>query len=117
MAYVSSCGNIQLNRGDSLDLNISVNLGSNIEPSIYTLQEDDAVYFGIMEPNYPFECAIVKKRITAEQQDDKGNIVVHLTPDDTLCLIPGKYYYQVKLAAAPDRVVTIIDKSQFFILE
>ena len=117
MAYVSNSGNIELNRGDSLGLDILVNIGTTLEKNIYKLTENDAVYFGLMEPNQPFECAIVKKKLSLNDQNEKGVMTLRLVPDDTLCLLPGKYFYQVKLAIHPDTVITLIDKSQFFILE
>lgn len=117
MAYVSSSGVVELNRGDSTTLNILVDLGTRIESNVYRMTETDCVYFGLMEVNQPFEFAILKKKITADKQDDKGIVKIQLEPEDTLCLLPGKYYYQVKLAIQPNTVHTIIDKTQFFILE
>lgn len=117
MAYVSSNGRVEMNRGDSLTLCLPLNIGTNIEPNKYKMTEEDAVYFGIMEPNQPFECALIKKKLTVVDQDDSGNILINLCPDDTVCVLPGKYYYQVKLVIHPDRVITIVDKTHFFILE
>lgn len=117
MAYVSQTGVVELNRGDSVTLDVLVNLGTRIEPNIYIMQENDCVYFGLMEVNQPFEFAILKKKITSDRQTDNGAVQIELDPDDTLCLLPGKYYYQVKLAIQPNTVHTIIDKAQFFILE
>ena len=117
MSYVSNSGVVELNRGDSATLDILVNLGTRIEPRIYKMQENDCVYFGLMEVNQPFEFAVLKKKLTADKQNEKGIVKIEFNPDDTLCLLPGKYYYQVKLAIQPNTVHTIIDKTQFFILE
>ena len=117
MSYVSSTGIVELNRGDSLALNVLVNLGTRIEPHVYKMTDSDCVYFGLMEVNQPFEFALVKKKLTADKQNDAGAVTIELSPDDTLCLLPGKYYYQIKLAVQPNTVHTLVDKTQFFILE
>lgn len=117
MSRISSAGIIELNRGDSLTFKVLVNTGTNLEPCVHQLNDLDSVYFALMEPNQCFECAILKKKLTQENQDESGNILVTLRPDDTVCLLPGRYYYQLKLAIHPESVVTIVDKTQFFILE
>lgn len=117
MSRISSAGIIELNRGDSLTFKVLANVGTNLEPCVHKLSDLDSVYFALMEPNQCFECAVLKKKLTQVNQDESGNILITLKPDDTVCLLPGRYYYQIKLAIYPEDVVTLVDKTQFFILE
>ena len=91
----------------------------------YELQETDVIYLGVMEPNQPFENAIIRKKFTADDLYG-GDIFIRFWPEDTLHVLPGKYYYQVKLqtkAIDPKTrkeridVETVIDKTLFYIQE
>ena len=117
MRSISGNGTIELTRGDSFQFPIWINVGTNIKPDTYFMNEDDFIYFGLMEPHQNFEHAILRKKLTSADQDASGNIVVSLKPQDTVCLLPGKYYYQVKLQQGAADVITLVDKTQFFILE
>ena len=123
MFHVTYNGIITINRGDSFVATMALTAGSEINPVVYEMTPDSFVYFGLMEPNQPFEDAIVKKKYTINDLDENGNVVIKFKPSDTQCLLPGRYYYQVKLQVCnPDNyedyeVHTIIDKTQFFILE
>lgn len=119
---------IKMNRGDSHDFVLTIMANEEcIKDDVYKLIENDKVYFGLMEPNMPFECSILKKVWTAEDQDELGNIVIKLEPKETEFLVPGLYYYAVKLEmnhSDPDdntknvyKVVTIINKTKFIIFE
>ena len=75
-----------------------------------------------MEPNQPFETAIVRKKFTNKDLDDNGNVKVRFWPEDTQLLLPGKYYYQVKLKSidretGKEDIETIVDKTLFYIKE
>ena len=76
-----------------------------------------------MEPNQPFECALVKKKYTKEtvRHDQCGNILIKIESEDTVALIPGKYYYQIKLRKYTEYddydVITVIDKTEFWVQE
>lgn len=117
MSMIYNSGNVVLNRGDSLSMAIQLNIGTKLEPIIHKLTEHDAVYFGLMEPNQPFECALLKKKLTVENLDSRGNVQLNIRPRDTQCLLPGKYFYQIKLCINNEEVYTIVDKTQFFITE
>lgn len=87
---------IVLNRGDSYSFNLTI-VDENSESGIYNLEGDDTVYLGIMDPNQPFELALVKKKYTVEDLDDAGNLLIEILPEDTIDLFPGIYYYSIKL--------------------
>jgi hypothetical protein len=102
---------IVLNRGDTYEFDLTIDDG-------YRLQEDDTVYMGIMDPHHPFEAALVKKRFTADEMDDSGKIHIVIEPEDTVDLLPGTYYYAVKLHlqhGEVDKVRTLINKTKLFL--
>lgn len=116
---------ITLNRGDSYPLTLSID-DPNSPTGYYTLKDDDAVYFGVMDPHQLFENALIRKKFTAEDMDEAGNLSIVINPDDTIDLYPGIYYYAVKLhKSSPanqetgedeiDEVLTIINKTKFII--
>lgn len=134
MFNIAFNGIITVNRGDSFKFPLTINFGSSLEPATYGLQKHDKVYFAVMEPNQPFEAALIKKVFTSDDCKN-GCVEISFRPQDTECVLPGKYYYQIKLQRfhqlldldgnpIPDQwdlvnydVDTIIDKTQFFILE
>lgn len=91
-------GEVNLSRGDNATFTLHINQGSNLNPLQYKLKDKDRIYFAIEEPNQPFENAIVKKVIDLENNllDKNGNITFDITPDDTVLLMPGLYYYEIK---------------------
>lgn len=116
---------IVLNRGDSYPFTFYIE-DENSSNGVYLLKDDDTVYFGVMDPHQPFENALIRKKYTAEDMDSAGNINIEITPDDTIDLFPGVYYYSIKLhKQSPanlelgepeiDRVMTIINKTKFII--
>ena len=73
-----------------------------------------------MQPNEPFECAILKKVFTKDNLNEFGDVLIELEPKDTECLIPGKYYYTVKAKFIKDTkeiVNTVVPKTEFWIEE
>lgn len=114
---------IKINRGDtfSFDLNI---VDDNSPTGRYILQGEDVLYFGIMDPHQPFEDALVKKSYTKEDCDEDGNFIITIKAEDTLDLMPGVYYYAVKLHRLVDdeedyidEVITVINKTKFIICD
>ncbi|MBP5467688.1 MAG: hypothetical protein J6Z11_00420 [Candidatus Riflebacteria bacterium] len=120
---------IVLNRGDSFNFDLTIH-DENAENGRYRLQGDDVLYFGLMDPGQPFEIALVRKRYTVDDCDEAGNLTIELKPEDTIDLIPGVYYYSIKIhldhdeinpetkeltGRHTDRVITIINKTKFFL--
>lgn len=116
---------IKINRGDSLELPITILDGNKT----HTLATNEAVYFALMYPHQPFEEAIFIKGYAHEDQNvSNGEISVKITPNDTRSLAPGVYYYTVKFQRGgtleaisdfdePDEVRTIIERTKFIINE
>lgn len=122
---------IVLNRGDSYEFDLTISDDASTDGR-YRLVGNDTVYFGLMDPGQPFERALVRKRFTKEDTDEKGNLMITIEPEDTLDLYPGKYFYAVKLhldhedidvntglatGDYVDRVVTVINKTKFIICD
>ena len=101
MFYIDKLtGCVSLNRGDDATFTLHINEGTNLCPIQYNLKEQDNIYFAIEEPNQPFEHAIVKKVINLKNSllDKDGNITFDITSDDTVALMPGTYYYEIKMS-------------------
>jgi hypothetical protein len=113
---------IKLNRGDSYTFALSI-------LDKYILTDNDAVYFALLYPHQRFENAILIKGYTVEDQDSEtGEITIKITPNDTRGLVPGIYYYTVKLQRGgtldiiddfddAEEVRTIIERTKFIVNE
>ena len=98
MVTLSADGIITLNRGDTVRFPIVINQGTLEEPVRYDLQDRDELYISVAEPNQPFENALIRKKLDMNSLKDKyGYTLFCIDHDDTKCLTPGKYYYQIKL--------------------
>lgn len=123
MFEIAKNGIVTITRGDTFTFNLTINLGTDLCPNYYVLGDNDKVYFALMLPNQPFECAIVKKVLTKDDVDMFGNVVINFDIKDTENLLPGTYYYMIKLhrvyvkGSLPDELDTIIQKTQFIILD
>lgn len=109
---------ISMVRGDSASFYVTLNLGTVIEPNNYKLKLGDKVYFGVMEAHQSFEDAILTKVLTIDDVDEEGDVLITLEPTDTEYLLPGNYYYSVKLEInqlGNYRVQTIIPKRKFIL--
>ena len=119
MFIIDDTGNVTLTRGDSFRVPLFINKGTELKPSRKELGDNDFVYLGIMEPNQPFEKALIRKKYDKNnEKTDDGDIIVKLGHSDTVQLLPGKYFYQVKFVNEVEDIVdTIIDKKEFIIAE
>ena len=121
MFNVSKNGIVSVTRGDSFQIPLFINQGTELKPIRYELTGDDTIYFALMEPNQRFECALLKKVFTKEDLNANGDIVIKFSPKDTENILPGSYYYQVKVKFnkldGTYEVNTIVPKTQFIIEE
>ena len=101
---------IRHHRGDSLKLSFDILEGNNLDNIEYTIKSSDEIYFAILEPNQPWELALVKKKVVGENS-------IILDPKDTMCIYPGLYYYQFKLRVSPTEVYTLCPRTPFWIQE
>ena len=118
MFRISNNGIVTVTRGDSFSLKVFMNLRSNSFPAPYELQEGDIVYFGLTEPNQPFEHALIRKTATRDDLESEFIVVFNFSPEMTEYIMPGNYYYTIKLKKAEDdSVITIMDKRKFVIID
>ena len=126
MIDLSRNGIIEVNRGDSFELPLFINQGTDITPIRYNMKNSNSeVYVGVMEPNQPFERAIIRKKYTKDDVNENGDIVVKFSSNDTVCLLPGKYYYQIKIKLYNNydnnkedcNINTIVPMTQFIVVE
>ena len=118
----------KVNRGGSFEFKTVIPERDNWSKN-YFLTAKDALYFALLYPNQRFEDAILIKGYTVEDQDDEtGEIIIKLTPNETRSLTPGIYYYTTKLQCGgtleavgdfdePEEVRTIIERTKFIINE
>lgn len=113
---------ITMTRGDYLSLEIELKSGQFPDETKYNLSEGDYLFFGLMEPNQPFEKAILKKEFTYDDYDiENGTLRIKIESEDTLMLMPGTYYYQIKVLykdeAGDTHIDTVVQKTKFIIVD
>ena len=97
MTTISNNGIVTFSRGDTISFPLFINVCTKINPVRYNLAKNDVVYVAIEEANQPWEFAVLKQKYTQDDLNEYGDIVLKLKSEDTQCLLPGKYYYEVKL--------------------
>lgn len=122
MFCISKGGIIRMSRGDSVEFPVTIYDGTSLNRIKYDLAPEDELYFGLMEPNMRFEDALIRKKCDYRYTNEEGDIIIYLDPQDTEYLLPGLYYYQIKVRLydpyRSDYVVnTILPKTQFWIEE
>lgn len=113
---------ITMTRGDYFSFDVIIRSDDSWDDSIYVLSKGDILFFGLMEPNQPFEKAILKKEFGYDDYDvEGGTLKIVLNPEDTIELVPGTYYYQVKVLYKDEvgtvHVDTVVQKTKFYIVD
>lgn len=95
-------GIISLVRGDSATFPLFINTGTPLEPVRFDLRYNPGseLYLGVCQPNERFEDAIIRKKYTGADLfnfNSDGDLMVEFTTEDTEYLLPGVYYYEIKL--------------------
>lgn len=135
MMQISNNGIITTIRGDYeiIPLHIFTNGEKSLTNNSYIPQANDKVFFAITEPNQRFEDAILKKVYCIKDLDSTtynkstGEFNIILDSADTEWLVPGDYYYQVKIlkkdvfddtqADGEGKPITVIPKTKFVIYD
>ena len=120
MLRVDAHGIITVSRGDDFQLPLFINQGTETKPIRYVLAEKDLVQFRLMSPNQSFENAIIRKDYTYQDVNEHDDVVVKFNREDTLLLLLGKYYYEIKIKLYNSetqgyKINTICPKTEFFI--
>jgi hypothetical protein len=119
---------ISINRGDSYEFTVFIPEKADASKAYKLKENQDVVYFAVMCPHQPFEKSRLVKGYTVEEQNDKGEITIVIEPNDTRRLLPGIYYYTVKLQRGGTldiiddfddalEVRTIIERTKFIVNE
>ena len=99
---------ISLVRGDTLTQSIYLNQGTSLYPIRYTLTGADKLYLAIMEPNQRFEDAVLKKSFGAgSEKTEDGDLIITLNSSDTENLLPGLYYYTIKMEFSEENFLSL----------
>ena len=114
-------GIISLVRGDNATFPLFINTGTSLEPVRFDLRYNPGseLYLGVCQPNERFEDAIIRKKYTGADLfnfNSNGDLMVEFTTEDTEYLLPGVYYYEIKLrevsnAERLDISIRIIDNT------
>ena len=118
MVSISENGIISMNTGDYFKAPLFINAGDALTPLRYVLEENDKVYFAILEPNQPFNFGVVRKIFTKDNLNTCGDVEIVLETSDTEKLLPGAYYYEIKLSIVRDNkeyVETIIPRRKIYL--
>lgn len=120
--YVESNASIvRLNRGDTFKRPLFINVGTWLDPVRYKLQDGDKLYFGVLEPNKLWEQSILRQIYTKDTSEftEDGDVYIKIKPEETEYLIPGTYYYEIKLLRKvdeEDEVTTVVPRTLFYIV-
>lgn len=115
---------ITMNRGDTFVMPLVINKGTKYAPDYYIITEDDTIYFAVEEYNQCFENALIKKVFDLSDVVN-GNVIIKLESEDTQFILPGEYYYEIKLKhieddgteTPPEYIETIVPRRKFIIIE
>ena len=108
---------ISINRGDYLETEIKLLQGRFPFQKQIEIQDGDTLYFGLMHNNEPFERSLLKIEYTKENINEDGNLILEIEPEDTMLLFPGVYYYEVRLLTEDSKIITIVPRSKFIIID
>ena len=121
MFNVSKNGIITITRGDSFALDVFVNLGTELEPIPYLMGPGDILCFALMEPNQPFEHALIRLVFTEDDETEEGVVSMQFPGEMTEFIVPGNYYYEIKLVrpqeGSYDLIDTIVSKTKITIID
>lgn len=107
MLNVNSDGTIQLTRGDTARLEITIK--NSLTEEAYDMAPDDILSFTIKKS--------VKDETALVHKESKGTNTFHIEPKDTVELSFRKYFYDVQLTRANGDVYTVIVPTTFEIMK
>ena len=121
---MDNLNNIKISQGDCLHIPLFINIGTDDAPIRLDFNKFSdlgiEVYLGVYPPSGCFERAIIRKKFTYLDANEFGDVVITISPEDTIKLCPGKYYYQIKARMQDDIqgewVSTILERRDFYII-
>lgn len=106
MFKVSADGSIELTRGDSAHLSVSIT--NDVDGTAYEVQPEDKLFLSVKKTVNDAEPCL--------QKVVQGNTTFHIKPEDTSALNFGKYKYDVQLETADGDVYTVLGPETFELL-
>lgn len=98
MLYIDTNGNIKVNKGDTFQVPLFIDISNNIFSSIrFPLHDNDKIVFNVLSPNTSFYRPLLTKEFGVNDVNDNGDIIVRFEHADTAWLPTDTYYYEVKL--------------------
>lgn len=98
MLNIDRSGNITVNRGDTFQVPLFIDINDKLLYSTrFPLKDGDKVFFHITAANLPFEKPLLGKAFTIEDVNENNDILIRFEHEDTVWLHPGTYYYEIKL--------------------
>ena len=122
MLNISRSGNISISRGDTFKVPLFIDCSKDIFNSIrFPMQEGDEIYFYLIEPNTSSRFPLVKQIYHKEDTNDNGDVVIKFVHDDTDWIVPGTYYYEIKVRRKlkkgfEDALVTVATRRKFIVM-
>jgi len=107
MLHIEADGEIQLTRGDTARLSVSIT--NETDQNAYTIEAGDTLTLTVKKSAKDDEPSF-QKVLT-------GSSTFHIEPKDTAELAFGKYKYDVQLTTAGGDVYTIIEPTTFEIMQ
>ena len=126
MSNISKNGIVTLTKGDTFQLPLFINSGTEFDPVAFDFQEGDQVLLRLMRANESFNDAVLKKTFVygGENEDsyldDKGNVVFKFSYYDTYWIKYGIYFYEAKVIYTRDneeKIWTFSPRNKFYITE
>ena len=141
MYRVDQSKNIYLSRGDDFSYTFPVYVDNSTTPYHFTPTDGCMLFFYIFLPNSINYQYVLRKTFKTNGEiitdimgndfsdvtydndniDEKGNIIVRLTPDDTMSILPGEYKYQLRVQVLDedDNLVlkTVTNRKDFYVIE
>ena len=108
---------ISITRGDYVQIPFRFEKGDFPRRELVEIGDNDIIFFGLMDPNQHFEHALVKKEFSKDDFDSEGNFILTIDTDDTLELMCGTYYYEIKLLTEDAHITTLVQKTKFIIVD
>lgn len=122
MLAIDNSGNITVNRGDTFQVPLFIDISANIFNSIrFPLHEGDKIFFFLVEPNTSLNHALLMQTYSKDDINENGDIVLKFVHKDTDWISPGTYYYEIKVQrqleeGAEDDILTVVPRRKFIIL-
>lgn len=120
MIKIAPNGIIEVTRGDTFTLPLSLNVGTPLSPEYFSVENGDILRLRIYQANSKWEDYILSKTGTLDNvSEDKQTITFRFDSDDTLHINSGLYFYELKIFYTRDDydyIETIIPRRKIYIL-